>query len=110
MVDVENNGDDEKEDEVLKAQYCLLKVLLIAICVAGVLTLVLFGTIGTLSWKVSAGLSFILIVYGFPYTLTIASIWDKVVAYTMERLLMDNAYNKNFLSIKHVGSLDFLVV
>ena len=102
--------DDEKEDEVINAQYSILKALLIFIFVAGVLTLVLFYTLGSLTWKVSADLSFMLIVYGFPYTLMIPSIWDMVVSGTVNRLMADMVYTKNAVSIKHVGSLDFLVV
>ena len=74
------------------------------------LTLVLFYTVGSLSWKVSADLAFMLIVYGFPYTLMIPSIWDMVVSGTVNRLMADMVYTKNPVSIKHVGSLDFLVV
>ena len=102
--------DDEKEDEVINAQYSILKAFLIFLFVAGVLTLVLFYTLGSLTWKVSADLAFMLIVYGFPYTLMIPSFWDMVVSGTVNRLMADMALTKNAMSIKHVGSLDFLVV
>lgn len=84
-------------------------IVVILMLFSGVL-LIQCGISETIDWITAANIAIMMFVYGYPYILSIPSIWDRALKHTTKNLREKNVEVINMDSIEEVASIDYLCV
>ena len=87
--------DHEGDNDLQEKHSNLVQILVVVLMLFSGVLLVQCGMSKNIDWVTAANIAIMMFVYGFPYILSIPSIWDRALKHTSRNLLEKNVMVKN---------------